>query len=314
MVPVRDRARQARNRWIDQTLLQLERTRRRLEQGEGDVLILGDSSCLYWAHTDTDRTLLPELIAKRTGASILMVAGGGFDARMYDALLRVLEMVDHRPRAVLACVAIRPNTAVHVREHPLHGHARTRAALARISPPLGKVRSFANGGSAVPKREVAAFRALTVTSRWGGTKTLGERLEKIEGTGQPPWPEDVARTRWDYFHGEAVLEDNPGLADLTTFGRRLEAYGVPAVACWSQVPISEGERLFPGEFRPAIESDLALVEQALCRGATGLDGLLKPALEDADFQDYRNGIEHYTYSGRVKVADEIAKALAGAGV
>lgn len=306
--------RQARNRWIDQTLLHVEHARRRLEQGDGDILLLGDSSCLYWAHSDTDRTLIPQLLAERTGASIITVAGGGYDARMYDAILRVLSMVDHRPRAVLACLAIRPNTAIHVREHPLHGHGRTRAALARISPPLRGVRAFANGGSAAPKREVAEFRARTVTTRWGGTATIGERLAKVEGQGSPPWPVEVEQMRFDYFHGEAVHADNPGLADLTAFGRRLDDYGVPAVACWSQVPVAHGERLFPGEFEAAIQHDLGLVERALCEGASRLDGLLKPVIEDEDFQDYRNGIEHYSYSGRVKVADEMAKALAAAGV
>ncbi|MDZ5620008.1 hypothetical protein SFC88_04195 [Nocardioides sp. HM23] len=314
MPAVRDRMRQVRNRWIDQTLLRLEQARRQLEQGEGDILLLGDSSCLYWAHADTDRTLIPELLAERTGASIVTVAGGGYDARMHDALLRVLGMADNRPRAVLACLAIRPNTATHVREHPLHGHGRTRAALARISPPLRRVRAFANGGSAAPKREVAEFRARTVTTRWGGTATLGERLAKVEGLGPPPWPTEVEQMRFDYFHGQPVHDDNPGLADLTAFGRRLDEYGVPAVVCWSQVPVAHGERLFPGEFETAIEHDLGLVEQALCQGSTRLDGLLKPVLEDTDFQDYRNGIEHYSYSGRVKVADEMAKALAALGV
>lgn len=314
MPAVRDRLRQVRNRWIDQTMVRLEHTRQRLLEGDGDILLLGDSSCLHWAHSDTDRTLLPQLLAERTGASVITLAGGGYDARMHDQLLRVLSMIDQRPRAVVACMAIRPNTAVHVREHPLHGHGRTRAALERISPPLRSVRAFANGGSAAPKREVARFRARTVTTRWGGTATLGERLAKVEGLGPPPWPVEVEQMRFDYFHGEAVREDNPGLADITAFGRRLEDYGVPAVVCWSQVPVAHGESLFPGEFEAAIANDLGLVEQALTRGATRLDGLLKPALENPDFQDVRNGTEHYAHSGRVKVADEMAKALAALGV
>lgn len=306
--------RQLRNRWIDQTLLQVERARASLAGGVGDILVLGDSSFLSWAHRDTDRTLLPDLISERTGATVVTVAAGGYDARMHDAILRVLGMIEYRPRAVVMAVALRPNTGVHVREHPLHGHARSRAALARITPPLAHVRAFANGGSSTPKRELRAFRALPVVSRWGGTATIQERLAQVEGLGPPPWPIEVERRRFDYFHGELVDEDNPGLPALTALGRRLADYGVPTVANWSQVPVAHGERLFPGEFASHVHRHLDLVESALLREAVGVHGLLKPVLEDEDFQDVRNGTEHFSHSGRIKIADEIAKTLATIGV
>lgn len=314
MPTLRDRGRNLRNRWIDQNLQLLDGAVRQMGRGEGEILLLGDSSCLSWAYSDTDRTLLPQMLAERTGASVVTLAAGGFNARVYDQFLRILEALDHRPRAVVACLAIRTNTALHVREHPMHGHLRTLAALARIHPPVSRVRSFGRGGVVLSRREVARFRARTVTTRWGGTKTIGEHLVKIEGTGLPPWPDDVTRARFDYFHGEAVTPDNPGLPELTAFGRRLVQYGVPAVACWSQVPLRVGEELWPGEFAPAIHADLALVEQALVSGAPQLGGLLRPALEDEDFQDYRNGIEHYSHSGRVKVTDAITEALSRLGV
>jgi hypothetical protein len=314
-VPVlRDRMRQLRNRWIDQTLVQVERARASFASGVGDILVLGDSSFLSWAYRDTDRTLLPDLIAERTGATVVTIAAGGYDARMHDAILRVLSMVEYRPRAVVMAVALRPNTGVHVREHPLHGHARSRAALARVTPPLRHVRSFANGGSSASKREVRAFRALPLTTRWGGTVTIQERLAQVEGLGPPPWPIEVERRRFDYFHGEFVDEDNPGLKALTALGRRLTEYGVRTVANWSQVPVAYGETLFPGEFASHVHRHLDLVESALLREAVGVDGLLRPSLEDEDFQDVRNGTEHFSYSGRVKIADEIAKTLSTIGV
>jgi len=303
-----------RNRWIDQSLVQIERARVELTRGAVDLLLLGDSSFLSWAHRDEDKTLIPQLLAERTGASIVTVAGGGYDARMHDAILRVLGMLDERPRAVVVSFAIRPNTMVHVREHPLHGHKRSRAALARVSPPLRQVRAFGRGGGYATPREIRTFRSLEMTTRWGGTTTIESRLSRVEGLGPPPWPVEVERLRYDYFHGEFVHEDNVGLTDVTALGRRLAEYGVPAVVNWAQVPVAHGERLFPGEFRAHVERNLELAESALLRESVDLHGLLKPHLEDDDFQDVRNGTEHFSYSGRVKIVDEIAKTLSTAGV
>ena len=314
MSAVRNRARTLRNRWVDQSLVQLQRAVTEIDRGAGELLLLGDSSFLSWAHSDTDRTLIPKLIADRTGASVVTIAAGGYDARIYDQLLRILGMLDRRPAAVVFSIAIRPNTSVHVREHPLHGHARSRAALERITPPLGRIRAFARGGTSVSEREERRFRELEVRTRWTGLATNGERLSKMEGLGPPPWPVEVEKARFDYFHGEFVDEDNPGLPTLTQLGRRLTEYGVPSVGHWAQPPMAHGERLFPGEFVDHVGRNLGLVESALARDAVGFEGLLKPVLDDEDYQDYRNGTEHYAYSGRLKISDEIAKTLAQLGL
>lgn len=299
-----------RDRWLDQTLVRVERARLALARGDGEVLVLGESSCLSWAHSDADRTLIPELVARGTGASVVTIAGAGYDARMFDAVLRVLGHLAARPRAVVVAVNIRTNTALHVREHPLYGHARSRAALARVCPPVGRIRAFGRGGSTPRRSEIAAFRRLPVTTRWQLAPTIGDYVSRLEGCGPPPWPAEIERLRFDYFHGEQVQVDNPGLSALTNLGRRLGEYGVPAVAYWAQPPVSRGEQLFPGEFTAHVSRNLELVEQALLVGADGLPGLVKPVLDDDCFQDCRNGTEHYAYGGRVAVAAAIAGALA----
>lgn len=305
---LRGRLRQLRDRWVDQTLLRVERARADLARGSGDVLVLGESSCLAWAYEDTDRRLIPELIGEATGASVVTVAGAGYDARMFDEVLRVLGFLEKRPRAVVLAVNVRTNTAVHVTRHPLHGHARSRAALARLAPPIGRIRAVGRGGG--PRRgEIGAFRELPVSTRWGGSGTIDGYLSRLEGSGPPPWPVEVERLRFDYFHGEVVGGDNDGIAALSALGRRLIHYGVPAVAYWAQPPVARGEELFPGEFADHVHANLARVETALMGAAVGLDGLLKPVLDEPDFQDRRNGTEHYSYTGRAKVADDVAQAL-----
>lgn len=309
MQALRGRARQLRNRWIDQTLLRVERARAALEQGGDHLLLLSDSTCLSWAAHDTDRRLVPQLLAERTGLSVIELAGPGFNARMHDAIVRVLAGLERRPRAVVVSQAIRTNTMVHVREHPIYGYGRTREALARISGSQRKVRAVGRGGTVAGDKHDRAFRQLEVTTRWGGTQTIGAHLARLEGQGPPPWPVEVEQRRFDYFHGEEVTDDNPGLAELAALGRRVADYGVPAVAYWSQPPVEHGERLFPGEFATHVERNLAKVEAALCGPGSAFTSLVKPELEPEDYQDGRNGTEHYAFSGRMKIVDEVAASL-----
>lgn len=309
MQALRNRARAVRNRWIDQSLASVEGARARLVRGTADLLLLGDSSCISLAHGDTDRRLIPELIADATGSSVVPIAGPGYDARMFGEVLRVLGMVEQRPRAVVLSINIRTSTAFHVTHHPVYGHRRSREALARISPPLQRVVALGRGGMAWRQDEIAEFRRQQVTTRWGGTRTIGDHVTRLEGHGPPPWPVEVERGRFDYFHGEVVHEDNEGLQALAALGRRLAEYGVPAVAYWAQPPVAHGERLFPGEFAAHVTRNLGLVEGALLGGGAALRSVLKPELDDVDFQDHRNGTEHYSASGRVKVAEAVAGEL-----
>lgn len=307
---LRTKARRTRDRWIDQTLAQVERARRQLAEGDVDLLVLGDSSSLAWAHTDTDRRNIPQLVAERTGRRVLTIAAGGFSAPVYGSILRILHDLPQRPRAVLTTACIRTNAFAHVRRHPTHGHNRSIAALDRVSPG-GRIRSFAVGGSTWKDEELAAFRALPMTTRWGGDKTIAEHLANIEGKGAPPWPIQVERDRFDYFNGEVLTDDNPELSALDVYGRRLAAYGVPVAAYWVLPPLAHGERLLPG-FAEHVTGNLAVMEKALDLPGRGFSGLIHPVLEDIDFQDMRNGVEHYSFTGRSKIADALIATVAPA--
>jgi hypothetical protein len=307
----RSALRRTRDRWIDQTLVSVERARAALEAGQVDVLILGDSSSLSWAWSDTDRTLIPQMIAERTGARVVTVAKGGYSAPVYDAVLRVLAELPQRPKALLTTACIRTAAFDHVRRHPIHGHARSIEALAKVKGDGGRIRAFARGGSTWTDRELAAFRALPMTTRWGGEQLIGDHLDRIEGMGPPPWPPEIERARYDYFNGEVLAEDCPELEHLDRYGRRLVDYGVPMAAYWVTPALAHGERLLPG-FTDHVRSNVAVLEKAWDLPGRGLGELIKLDLEDEDFQDVRNGIEHYTFSGRSKLADALIESIAPA--
>ncbi|HWU21285.1 MAG TPA: hypothetical protein VN088_07160 [Nocardioides sp.] len=307
---LRAKARRTRDRWIDQVLLRVERARKELAAGDVDILVLGDSSCLSWAYHDTDRSTIPQLVAQRTGLKVVTIAAGGFSAPVYASVLRILDELPQRPRAVMTTACIRTNAFAHVRRHPIHGHNRSIAALEKVRP--GRpIRAFGVAGSTWKQDELAAFRALSMTTRWGGTKTIGDHLRGIEGKGEPPWPVEVERGRFDYFNGEVLTDDNPELRALETYGARLAAYGVPVAAYWVPPPLEHGERILPG-FSDHVLGNLAVMEKALDLPGRGLPELIHPVLEETDFQDARNGVEHFAFSGRSTIADALLATLAPA--
>lgn len=311
MLEARARLRRTRDRWIDQTLAGVERARAALVAGEVDILVLGDSSCLAWAHTDTDRRSIPQLVGQATGQRVLTVAAGGYSAPVYAAILRVLGQLEQRPKALLTTACIRTSTAIHVRKHPIHGHARSIAALEKIDDGTRRIRSFARGGSTWTEKELAAFRALPVTTVWGGSQTIGDHLARIEGKGLPPWPRQVELDRFDYFHGEVLTPDNPELAAFDLLGRRIAEYGVPSAVYWVLPPVEHGEGLYPG-FADHVHHNLAVMEQALDLPGRGLGELIRVDLDEVDYQDARNGTEHYSFTGRTKIAEAVAARLSPA--
>lgn len=304
------RVRKVRDRIVDLPLKQVELARRRLLTEDVDVLLLGDSSTLFWSPKDTDRTLLPELLAKRLDANVVCVRGPGFSPGIYGEALRLLGSLDKRPRAVVAAVALRDCGGTHVLRHPVVGYPRSLAALAKVPDGSRRIRYVGRGGSVDDARAKAAYFALPMATRWSGERTVGWFRDQLGGLGPPPWPREVERLRFDYFHGEVIQPDDPGLAATTAFAQRTEEYGVPTVAYWSLPPLERGETHFPGEFETHVRANLATVQAALTAGSEKLPPLLDVDVRDEEFEDSQNATEHFSYAGRTRVVDAIADALA----
>jgi len=300
--------RRLRGRMIDVPLRQVEQARRRLATEDVDVLLLGDSSTLCWSLRDTDRTRLPELLGQRLG-NVVNLAGPGFGSSIYAEATRILATAEQRPKAVVFTLALRTSTATHIVADPLTGYHRSLAAMAQVTNARRRIRYVGRGGSFATDEERDAFLAQPVESRWSGRRTVGWYRQQLVGTGLPPWPIELERLRFDYFYGEQLRPDNPGLESLTTLARRLEQYGVPVVGVWTRPPMQRGEMHFPGEFEAHVRAHKVLQDQALARGSSAIGPMLDIHLEDEDFEDSCNATEHYAYSGRVKVADAIADAV-----
>lgn len=272
------------------------------------MLLLGDSSTLSWSLHDTDRTLLTTMLEQRLG-NVVALSGPGFGAPIYNEALRILSTLDNRPKAVVFTCALRTSTATHILNDPVIGHHRSHAALAKVPDARRPIRYVGRGGTSSALAEREAFLNLTVDSRWSGVHTIRHYRDQLVGLSLPPWPLELEKVRFDYFYGEQLAPDSPRLQTLVTLAERLEAYGVPAVGMWTKPPIQRGEMHFPGEFETHVRSQLAVHNDALARGSHAAGALMDVPLADEDFEDSRNATEHYSYPGRVKVADAIAEAV-----
>ncbi|KAA1427478.1 hypothetical protein [Nocardioides antri] len=305
---LRARARKLRNRWVNLELQRLEAVRRQLQRGEVDVLALGDSSFTTPSPRDTDLRMIPELISERLdGARVATVAGPGFSGFLFGEMLRVLGTLDQRPKAVVFSCPIRTNTMVHIRHHPRYSYPTTHQALAATRSARHRIRAIGRGYDPTPE-DYAAFGRLPVRSRWSGETTIDGFRNQLKGMGKPPWPDETERVLFDYFHGEVIEPDDKDLPQLTEFGTRLNEYGVPAVAYWTLPPLERGERHYPGEFTDHVRANWELVRKTLTAEAEGLT-VVESDLVDEDFEDSQNATEHYSFTGRSKIADDVTAVV-----
>lgn len=306
----RQRLRELRDRLVDQQLRQLEALRTGLRKGEVDVLLLGDSSCLFGSPRDRDPALIPELLGRRLGARVAHISGAGYSAPLHAEVLRLLGTLDERPTAVVSSICVRTSTSTHVIEHPIYSYRTSLRTMARLQSARRHVRSLGRGSVAAPG-EYDAWRAKPVRTRWSGASTIGDFRDSLQGLGPRPWPAQKEALLFDYFHGELLADDSPALDGWREFGRQVRAFGVPAVSYQTAVPIERGELHYPGEFAELARAKRALVDAAV-RATAGPDYvILDPDLEDADFADSRDATEHFALSGREKVVDLLVKALGG---
>jgi hypothetical protein len=306
---VRRQLRDIRQRAVDQQLLQVERARRAIIAGTADVLMLGDSSFLWASPDDHEQILIPGLVRREMNpAHVAVIAGPGFGAGVYGDILRLFAQLDQRPGALIVAMSTRPNAMTHVTENPWYRYDRLRAHLT-AQDPRKKVRSFLRGGSKPDDAEKAEFDKLEVVTRWGGRSTIGSHRAGLRGKVIQPMSRDVRKRLFDFYHGEIVTVDHPRLTEVRRFGETVRQYGVPTSIYWDPAPLHHGESLFPGEFETHVRANLAQLQAALTPAGETTPLLVEAPLEDADFFDSSDGNEHYSLSGRRKIAQAVVAEL-----
>lgn len=302
------RLREFRNRVVDQELRQLESLRRGLRRGQVDVLLLGDSSCLFGSPGDAEAAMIPELLGRRLDARVAHLSGAGYSALLHTEVLRLLGTLDERPAAVVSSVCVRTSTSTHVIEHPVYSYAHSLETMRHLRSARHHVRALGRGRAPTPG-EYEAWKALPVSTRWSGETTIGAFRERLQGLGARPWPAEQEALLFDYFHGQLLSAGDPVLERWRDFGRQVREYGVRAVSYQTAIPVERGEVHYPGEFAELAKHKRTLVDDAV-RDTAGADYvILDPGMTDADFGDSRDGTEHFSFSGRAKVVEAVAGAL-----
>lgn len=297
-----------RNHVIDQQLKQLNQLRTQIRNGL-DVLVLGDSSCLFGRPGDADPALIPELISRELGgASIGLLAGPGYSSRVHAEVLRILGTLDERPKYVVSSVCVRTVTSIHVTLHPHYCYQHSLGLMADITSARRPIRSFGRGSRPTPE-QYAEWRALPVMTKWRRGSTIGEFRSQLEKKGPHPWPRELEQVLFDYFHGEIITPDNQGLHWARELGRQIAAYGVPTASYLTAAPVERGEMNFPGEFAELAETNVALVKGAIQETAGDSWRFVDAGLVDEDFVDSQDGVEHFALSGRLKIARNVAASL-----
>lgn len=188
--------------FVDLPLRQLGVAVRRLENGPVDVLFLGNSTNLFVAPDEPRSLRLQDLIEAKLGDDITKVAliGPGYGAALHSELVRVLALLEQRPRVIVVAMAVRTST-VHVLRHPEYGYSRSMEFLKALDNPHARLPylSWRNRSTA---EDFTRFHALPVTTRWGRGQTIGEYQSALRG--RRAAGEDLARQRtlFDYLHGE----------------------------------------------------------------------------------------------------------------
>jgi hypothetical protein len=301
-------ARVTRDRLVDQQLRQLRERIRTVRRGGTDVLYLGESSTFHIDPRDTDRRTLPDMVGDDSGMPITPFWGPGYGPALWGEFIRVLATLEARPRAVVLPMVIR-TTALHLRVHPVYAYPQSLARMREVHDADARIRPWGRWTHAA-QEDYARFEALPVQTRWGGERTLGDWRQHLRGAKHRLDDVDFRRTLFDYFHGEVIAEDNPGVLAWRRFGEQLRDYGVPVVSYWTPVPLEAGEELFPGEFREQVERNLAVIDRAFLDGAGPVARPMRPDLvPDDEFIEPRDGTEHLNQLGRLRLARGIVSGL-----
>jgi hypothetical protein len=116
-----------------------------------------------------------------------------------------------------------------------------------------------------------------------------------------------------YHHGGSVVAD-PSLNAVTALGARLRSLNATVVRYETPVPVEKGEEMYGPGFRELARQNFAAAEEAFVAGYGPGASMVRTGTSypTTDFIDWRDGSEHLNEHGRLRLADEIATAVAQA--
>lgn len=282
-----------------------------------EVLVLSDSTMYFPAARGilptrglADRRIMLEMIRDRLGRRVQVEAavGPAYNYRMAMAYLYGLSKCRSRPRLVV--ISLWPGLAMSAwLDHPVLGYEREARGL----------RAAVDAGGSGPRRldpptesDWHVYDHLPAPTLSDLQRTMGELffLTTCHSSArwpQTPWQKEVQlRHRVDYYHGERLEPESPGIVLIAEMGRMLSAMEIPSVAYISAVNYSDAVRFAGDDARDHIRHNAEVIEAAYREG-TGKLGTCVNGVFDCTASDFCDPV-HLEADARRRLAANIVEA------
>lgn len=294
------------DRFSDVEARQLNSLRRAYRGTKGpDVLVFGDSAMFWTAPDEPDPRRLYQMVADELGRDtrVKVLYGPGYHARIVMAFLAALEQCASRPRIVVVPTSIMMTTRGWL-QHPEFSYEHASADLLTAIADGSKPRRLAR----TPTDVADAYDRTPAPSLFGEERTYGELRMLIHGQAQTPWQKAVRRrNRIDFYNGERLEADSPGVALVRDLGRTLVRMGLPSVAYL--LPVNRDDIASEGG-QAALDhvAHNADVIVTAYSDAVGDTGRIVNAVFDAPGEEFIDPL-HLGSAGRRRLANRIVAAV-----
>jgi hypothetical protein len=295
-------------RFSDVELRQL-RSLERAYNGRGkapELLVFGDSAMFWTTPEDPDHRHLVEMIRDELGGGLKFEAlvGPGYNPRIIGVYLMALARCQARPRVVIVPTSVLFATSSWL-SHPTFGWGPVSAELREAIDANGRRPRRLNRPG--PEAE-NAFDRLGAPSLIGLKRTMGELRLITNSLPTTEWQKLVRlRHMMDYYNGERLEPDSPGVGLVTQLGAMLKGMGLASVAYVPPVNHEVIAKVLGAKAPEHIARNATIVEAAYEEGA-GESGAVVNAIFDSPAREFIDPL-HLNVEGRLKLAGNIATAV-----
>jgi hypothetical protein len=268
-----------------------------------DVLILGESTLLFFGPEESDRRPLADLLVEALHPeSALAIAGPGFGVELHREFVRLAATRAPRP-LVVTSLYVRGTLPAFL-HHPLWGHRRQLDLLTRVT---GHSEQELSGPYVPPTaEEYAAYEARPYPT-FVADRTIGEFMDELR---PPPNPFSREHLKWLFEFHTGGSPDPQVVQAFTEFGRLLKESGFPVIAFQNPVDVIQGTELLGPDFAQRHRRNTAMVRDAFVAGY-GPDAVILETADRWQSADFiEPAVEHLAAHARVRLAGIIAAAAA----
>jgi len=276
----------------------------RLENGEGQIIMFGDSVNFSGSPNETDKRKISEILAALLATEhLITVDGRAYHLGVYDSYLHyALRHGKNKPKFLIVPINLRSFTTHWIlnpgwRFDDLQRYLRHAGLLYDLL--YRPLKSFKVGGD--QEISQAEFQQAPVFDGW---KRVGQVKEFDNPTFNEP---SVTRkqAKATYYYMQSIDRNNERMKQLLSFQKNIRKHKIPVLFYIGPVDYQACDALLDNRFTPQIQQNVATIRRELEKnGSSVLD--LSFSLDSDGFY-YRSPYpdEHLNHKGRSFVAAKI---------